>query len=320
MSTPPLSTKWACEYCTYENWPASKKCTLCRATKTPHLISDVAPPIGRSVEQDIYKMAPLISPSSPPPGSGSVVAAPVPSYLDPNNKWPCQACTYLNWPKAVKCTQCLTSRPIPVLTRPPSSDPSQPLSINVNIAGAAASCSGARGGSSSTSPNSPEAAKAANNDRNKAIAAAIPPALVKATSRAHVKWTCKACTYENWPKSQKCVLCGVAKGKTYPDPQTPTFDIMMSASQTSSDSEDNKQAARGSRYRLSSSRSPPGSARSIEEAGATASAAGPAHPPESSSRHREKRRRQIRNRLRDSDWLWLQVGPHIYAKCYFYAH
>nr|4S1Z_F Chain F, Ubiquitin thioesterase ZRANB1 [Bos taurus]4S1Z_G Chain G, Ubiquitin thioesterase ZRANB1 [Bos taurus]4S1Z_H Chain H, Ubiquitin thioesterase ZRANB1 [Bos taurus]4S1Z_I Chain I, Ubiquitin thioesterase ZRANB1 [Bos taurus]4S1Z_J Chain J, Ubiquitin thioesterase ZRANB1 [Bos taurus] len=25
--------KWACEYCTYENWPSAIKCTMCRAQR-----------------------------------------------------------------------------------------------------------------------------------------------------------------------------------------------------------------------------------------------------------------------------------------------
>lgn len=27
-------------------------------------------------------------------------------------------------------------------------------------------------------------------------------------ARALAKWSCAACTYQNWPKSYKCVMCG----------------------------------------------------------------------------------------------------------------
>lgn len=27
-------------------------------------------------------------------------------------------------------------------------------------------------------------------------------------ARALAKWSCVACTYQNWPKSSKCVMCG----------------------------------------------------------------------------------------------------------------
>lgn len=28
------------------------------------------------------------------------------------------------------------------------------------------------------------------------------------TSQQPEKWSCTACTYENWPKSNKCIMCG----------------------------------------------------------------------------------------------------------------
>merc|ERR1719270_948435 len=28
------------------------------------------------------------------------------------------------------------------------------------------------------------------------------------------KWNCSACTYENWPRTRKCVLCGILKEAT----------------------------------------------------------------------------------------------------------
>lgn len=41
MSEPPSeAAKWACEYCTYENFPSSIKCTMCRGPK-PFLNKDI---------------------------------------------------------------------------------------------------------------------------------------------------------------------------------------------------------------------------------------------------------------------------------------
>ena len=245
MSQCPDSRKWACEYCTYENWPASKRCTLCRSARVPQLISEAVPP-----EQDIYKMAPLIcSPEQPPSPESTPVLNPA---LDRRNKWSCQACTYLNWPKSIKCTQCLTPRPVPILTRhSPTSD--QPLNINVSIAAATqlptAGCSSSTSPNRShpTSPNSPEAAKAANNDRNKAIASSV---ISKVKPN---KWTCKACTYQNWPKSNKCVLCGIVKGKTYSESAPSSVDIMAAGYTQEGGGEDNRR------------RSPPVSARTPPE-------------------------------------------------------
>lgn len=41
-------------------------------------------------------------------------------------------------------------------------------------------------------PNSPENEEASSSLEAKALA----------------KWSCSACTYQNWPKSSKCVMCG----------------------------------------------------------------------------------------------------------------
>jgi len=27
-------------------------------------------------------------------------------------------------------------------------------------------------------------------------------------AQALAKWSCAACTYQNWPKSSKCIMCG----------------------------------------------------------------------------------------------------------------
>lgn len=41
---------------------------------------------------------------------------------------------------------------------------------------------------------------------------AISPENEEASSsleaRALAKWSCSACTYQNWPKSFKCIMCG----------------------------------------------------------------------------------------------------------------
>ena len=214
-----MHKKWKCEYCTFDNWSASKRCTVCRAMRPPQLITDEAPTTD---EQDIYKIAPLVrtSPSqeqatSSSPAGPSHSSQPASPRTSPNNKWPCQACTYLNWPKATKCTQCLTPRPkVPMLINTLN----QPLSISVQ--GATANAIDSRNNSPKISPTSPEDAKAINNDRNRAIAASVSGTSLICSNPAAIKWHCQACTYENWPKSMKCVLCGVPKGKQYLDSVT----------------------------------------------------------------------------------------------------
>lgn len=87
------------------------------------------------------------------------------------NKWSCHMCTYLNWPRAIRCTQCLSQR----RTRSPTESPQS-------------SGSGSRPVAFSVDPCEEY------NDRNKLN-----------TRTQH--WTCSICTYENWAKAKKCVVC-----------------------------------------------------------------------------------------------------------------
>lgn len=329
--------KWSCEYCTYENWQATKKCTLCRAPRPPIYINEDAP-TSPPFEQDIYKMAPLVSsPTSPSPSSSTSTMPPhqeahyksPPSSCSPvsptssesallqGSKWACQVCTYLNWPKSQKCTQCLTPRPklapVASTTAPPTinQDPAKPLNINVNIAESSLRTVASTAGSGSaprsspkTSPNSPVSAKAINNDKNRAVAAA---------NVKQGKWSCKACTYENWPRSFKCVLCGIPKGRTYLDLGAVSDKGIINDGST------NLQRS-SSNSNLSNRRSPPSSARSPEGIEAQALAGATASPnimnQEKQDRNKshdrlksldDRRLRQFRNRLRDNDWLWLNA-------------
>ena len=288
--------KWACEYCTYENWPATKKCTLCRAARRPQYITDDVPP---ATEQDIYKMATTVPPSSRDSNSGAM--SPTAQRCETSSsKWPCQVCTYLNWPKSHQCIQCLSARPkvVPVIS---SSDHTKPLSINVNIEGAGIGY-GTRNSprtSPSTSPNSPEAAKAINNDKNRAVSSSVRTS----------KWTCRACTFDNWPKSVKCTLCGVPRGKvTQESPQG-----------SRSNSNENLAAASVDGLRRSGRRrSPPSSLRSSDHSieiqqlgGATAASSSNSNydsvRKETKNKVEDRKLRQFRNRLRDVDWLWLNA-------------
>ena len=292
--------KWACDYCTYENWPASKKCTLCRAARRPQYITEDVPP--PAAEQDIYKMAAITSPSRESNTANPGTMSPTGQHSEnPSSKWPCQVCTYLNWPKSHKCTQCLSARPkvVPVISS--SSDHTKPLSINVNIEGAGIGY-GTRNSprtSPSTSPNSPDAAKAINNDKNRAVASVVRTS----------KWTCKACTFDNWPKSVKCTLCGVARGKiTHESPRG-----------SRSSSNENLAAASVDGLRRSGRRrSPPSSVRSSDHSieiqqlgGATAATSSNSHyeniRKETKNKVEDRKLRQFRNRLRDVDWLWLNA-------------
>ena len=155
--------KWACEYCTYENWPSAIKCTMCRAQRPSGTIITEDPfksgssDVGRDWDPSSTEggSSPLICPdSSARPRVKS-------SYSMENaNKWSCHMCTYLNWPRAIRCTQCLSQR----RTRSPTESPQS-------------SGSGSRPVAFSVDPCEEY------NDRNKLN-----------TRTQH--WTCSICTYE----------------------------------------------------------------------------------------------------------------------------
>lgn len=115
------------------------------------------------------QMAPLISETCSSPTAQSSSTIP-----NPHNKWSCSICTYLNWPRATKCTQCLSKRK-------QNSSPTEPTNYTLHDQSNNASVDS--GTDNVLSDNY-------YNDRNKSWSRTI-------------KWTCASCTYENWPKSVK---------------------------------------------------------------------------------------------------------------------
>ncbi|XP_010765507.1 ubiquitin thioesterase ZRANB1 [Notothenia coriiceps] len=269
--------KWACDYCTYENWPSAAKCTMCRAHKSR----------GPIITEEPYKNTPDLDPSPgwdpPRTESGSHLLICPDSSARPRvrtagmaeiaNKWSCQMCTYLNWPRALRCTQCLCQR---ARTSSPTETP--------QTSGSNAGCRPAL--------HSPVDPCEEYNDRNRLN-----------THQQH--WICTACTYQNWPTTAKCVVCDSPKpnnqeaielGETA-DP-TPMINIQDRARWRGSCS-----GGQGQR------RSPPLPKREdnvkmdfqrIELAAGAMS-----------SRDEQevdfKKLKQIRNRMRKTDWLFLNA-------------
>ncbi|KAG5855350.1 hypothetical protein ANANG_G00048170 [Anguilla anguilla] len=128
-----LGVKWACEYCTYENWPSAIKCTMCRAQR----------PSGTIITEEPFKSGPGLDGGrewDPPcteggrapllicPDSSARPRVRPPGTSEPSSKWSCHMCTYLNWPRAIRCTQCLCQRqrarsPTDSSPRPPGPGP-----------------------------------------------------------------------------------------------------------------------------------------------------------------------------------------------------
>ncbi|KAM6105141.1 ubiquitin thioesterase ZRANB1 [Pterocles gutturalis] len=263
--------KWACEYCTYENWPSAIKCTMCRAQRPSGTIITEDPfksgssDIGRDWDPTSTEggSSPLICPdSSARPRVKS-------SYsMESANKWSCHMCTYLNWPRAIRCTQCLSQR----RTRSPTESPQS-------------SGSGSRPVPFSVDPCEEY------NDRN------------KLNTRAQ-HWTCSVCTYENWAKARKCVVCD------HPRPNNiEAIELADTEEASSIINEQDRARWRGSCSSGNSQRrSPPTTKREsdvkmdfqrIEVAGAV-----------SSKEELEvdfKKLKQIKNRMKKTDWLFLNA-------------
>ncbi|XP_041786781.1 ubiquitin thioesterase trabid-like isoform X1 [Anopheles merus] len=241
---PQQQPKWVCEYCTYENYPLSLKCIMCKGTK----------PL---LKEDIFRLSPTqqlsaTSRSNPNLASGAVKSPSI-TELDSNQRWPCSACTYLNLPHTRRCLQCDTVRKEDqqdhhqqhhnhqqqkVISEYDSisehlnamnicrSGPSPGEDGIVSTSGAGSGkrnrnnspASGGSYGSSSrlgTNANDGEPAtgKGCASDAKHSpspVSSSPVSTMSRAVASSQVnagKWFCSVCTYENWPKSLKCSMC-----------------------------------------------------------------------------------------------------------------
>ncbi|KAF4084749.1 hypothetical protein AMELA_G00109540 [Ameiurus melas] len=117
-------SKWACEYCTYENWPSAVKCTMCRAQRPSAAIIDeeLNEFQSNSVHGDDSGTSsliicpdssarPRVRPLRPSePGNRASVSRPNEEYNDKNRlhapRWSCTMCTYENWAETRSCAVC----------------------------------------------------------------------------------------------------------------------------------------------------------------------------------------------------------------------
>lgn len=307
--------KWPCEYCTYENWPASKRCTLCHAPRPPQLITDSV-----NEEQDIYKMAALVQAKNSDScggegnSSGTNLAATSGGTSlvsvgtggnGSTNKWACAMCTFVNLPRSSRCTQCLSPRH---KTSPVQSSPSL-HSGNVGVV-TDVSVGGGNGRSTPNRnpPSSPEAAKAINNDINRVVATVGKSASSTMPSSQVCKWSCKVCTYENWPRSTKCTLCGTTRGRTLSDSNfhncvtnsttvlSPVSVSSVSVTASITELHDTAKRQRCASSTPRNSDNPDGNNQDMAgAAGAGSSVVEDCHL------------KLLRRRLRDKDWLWLNA-------------
>lgn len=229
---------------------------MCRASKPPTLIAEAI------CHQDIYQLQGECAP--PPLVSPSPNENPSSPEERSNGKWSCSTCTYLNWPKAVNCAECLVPRSKNATSASPTSSKSSllseatPLSLHEQLTSLrenAKSHSAERKSPQSSSPTpppppppTPSTGSPKEENRGKLISEKeirnIPdndeltirecknerprrPTLIAGSSQASAsgssssieaaahsschKWPCRDCTYENWPKASRCVMCGATR-------------------------------------------------------------------------------------------------------------
>lgn len=270
--------KWSCEYCTYENWPSAIKCTMCRAQR----------PTAPIITEEPFKSSPSLDSQLCPSQEGSSVLICPDSSARPRvriadeapeitSKWSCHMCTYLNWPRAIRCTQCLSQRqqgpqqgPLRPSETPQTSDPT-----------------------SRPAPAVPDPCEE-YNDRNRLI--------------THIQhWECSACTYENWPKSLRCVVCDHPKPSTVPEAiqQESEAESTMSLSILNEQERTAGGGGVSGMCKASQRRSSP--PVSTGQAEVQIELASGAMGTENTQEMDFKKLKQIRNRMRRTDWLFLNA-------------
>ncbi|CAH8556872.1 unnamed protein product [Schistosoma haematobium] len=148
-----VGAKWPCAVCTYDNWPAAFKCTLCGTPRSSTLIEDEmqrlhlsskdSEKIDESCAEAVFDSTQLIKCQSCTylnqrqnfkceqcfqvlcdspvldaevfkQASSTWLSSSTTTSLSPSGKWTCIECTYENWPKSKHCVMCFASPPQPI--------------------------------------------------------------------------------------------------------------------------------------------------------------------------------------------------------------
>lgn len=234
-------TKWICEYCTYENYPLSLKCTMCKGQK----------PL---LHEDIFRLSPTQQLSTTKRSTSNLASGPSITSTtcdnESNLKWSCSACTYQNLSQSRRCLQCNSKRddelfikPLNHKSQPQKSSPPKVISeyesfsdqLNaLNICRSAGEedaldlfSSGGGGGrrkrNNSPSVSVPPVSTERPVDnvkecdsggggvsvgaKHQSPTSVSPVNTCTRSAGTAGKWYCSACTYENWPRSLKCSMC-----------------------------------------------------------------------------------------------------------------
>ena len=178
---------WSCKYCTYDNFPAAKECTVCDTGRDGRVSaqSSDSPKEGEKYQASGKDE----TQSSSDQSDGKLICPTSENSLELlEGRWACVGCTYLNWENSLKCVICSSERPNDVIPKPEKSSVRLPVKNSNTFSG--------------KSDDLADLTIMNNNERNKSI------------SNNKQKWTCPDCTFDNWSKSKKCALCLHLKSKT----------------------------------------------------------------------------------------------------------
>jgi hypothetical protein len=158
-------------------------------------------------------------------------------------KWSCNVCTYLNWPKSAKCVQCYTLKTnrndnlVDLVSLNNDGEVmkskmnkksftnlheqlQQNLVINANntISNNRSPCNSPCTVSKTleSSKQTTNVSKSGENNVNKKpvtdlIETPATTTINDSVAIENKKWSCLGCTYQNWPKSQRCVMCNLQR-------------------------------------------------------------------------------------------------------------
>lgn len=184
-----LDVKWICTHCTYGNWSSAQQCVMCHHKR----LNQRTPHVTRSSnaiiapDDEVANNEIIIERHSPP------------AAADNELKWACTCCSYYNWMKADKCVMCHVVKPSQL--------------NNIEIVRNMENNNSSQADTQRSSPTD------TNSTRTKLARSA---SLLK----SH-KWTCQKCTYENWPRTLKCVICHHPKNKQYKSDATTESQIVV---------------------------------------------------------------------------------------------
>ena len=146
-------------------------------------------------------------------------------------KWTCASCTFTNWPNAGQCTMCGTLRTRggirhdPIISTGGRRELSRSPVLSESILDYASGMGGAVGGaayhagssdekappsSSHDLPIRPVNGKSRQNSRNSKRSSSQQ----QTENNNMKKWKCHECTYENWPRAMKCIMCQSSRRRT----------------------------------------------------------------------------------------------------------